>query len=159
MNSIKPQLITFGFAFVPYFLVSWGYAALTDGNSRTLWATFGILIGVRLFFGLIEMLGSVLAWRLYGKKFMVEKALQMFRSNKFPMREYSHDDLGNYLARIEDDEEVSPAVKRAAKDLEVVLGMFENQGILIGARVYSATEAALDIYSPKTAAKELSWGQ
>ena len=156
MNSLKPQLVTFGFAMVPYLLVSWGYTKLTDGDTKRFWIALGVLLGVRLFFGLIEILGGVLAWRLYGKKSMVEKALEMFRSNKFPMREYSHDNLGNYLARIEDSDEVSLTVKRAAKDLETVLGMFENLGILVGARIYSATETALDLYSPKSETKEFS---
>lgn len=74
------------------------------------------------------------------------------------MREYRHDDLGNYLARIEDSEDLDPSVKRTAKDLGTLLNMFEQQGILIGLRMYSATEAALDLYSPKAAAKEFPWG-
>lgn len=75
------------------------------------------------------------------------------------MREYKHDDLLGYLARIEDNDEISPSIKRVAKDIETMLTMWENQGILVGARTYSATEAALDIYAPKSLAKEFPWGQ
>lgn len=159
MNNINPQLITAGFSLVPYLLVSWGYAELTDGNSKTFWTAFGVLVGVRLFFSVIETLGSILSWRLHGKKLMVQKMLEALRSNEFPKRFYSHDDILGYLARIEDEEKISPSVKSAAKQLEFVLATFENLGILAGARMYSAAEAALEIYSPRSAAKEFSWGQ
>lgn len=159
MNNVKPQLIAFGFSLVPYLLVSWGYTELTDGDTKTFWIALGTLFGFRLFFSIIETFGGILTWRLYGKKFMVERALEVFRSNKFPMREYRHDELGNYLARIEDNDEVSPSVKRAAKDIETMLTIFENQGILVSARMYSATEIALDLYSPKSLVKEFPWGQ
>lgn len=155
MNNTKPQLITAGFSLVPYLLVSWGYAELTDGTRKTLWVAFGVLVGVRLFFGLIETLGSVLSWRLYGKKQMVQKMLGVLQTNKFPKRFYFHDDILNYLARIEDSEEISHSVKSAAKQLEFLLATFENLGILAGARMYSATEAALEMYSPRSAAKPL----
>lgn len=152
MNNIKPQLIVFGFSVVPYLLLSWGYSELTDGTTKTFWISLAVLFGFRLFFSIIELIGSVLTWRLYGKKFMIDRALEIFRNNGFPMREYSHDNLGSYLARIESNEEISQSVKRAAKDLETLLIMFENQGILAGARTYSATEIALDLYAPRNSA-------
>ena len=166
MSDTKSQLIVFAFSLVPYALVSWGYTELTNGNIQTFWIAIGTLFGVRFFFSIIETIGGVLTWRLYGRKVMIEKALLLFRSNKFPMREYKHDDLEyqyegllGYLARIEDNGEISPSIKRVAKDLETMLTMWENQGILVGARMYSATEAALDIYAPKRLAKEFPWGQ
>lgn len=159
MNKTKPQLIIVGFSLVPYLLVSWGYAELTDGRTETFWTAFGVLVGFRLFFSVIETLGSVLSWRLYGRKLMVQKMLEALRTNTFPKRFYSHDDILGYLARIEDSEEVSSSVKSAAKQLEFMLVTFENLGILAGARMYSATEAALEVYSPRGAAKEFPWGQ
>lgn len=65
MNDTRSQIILTLFAWVPYVLVSWGYAKLSDGS---FWSALGVLVAVRLFFGAIETLGSVLAWRLYGKK-------------------------------------------------------------------------------------------
>ena len=157
MNNTTPQLIVAGFAFVPYLFVSWGYAEVTGGGTKAFWIAFVILLGVRLFFSIIETIGSVLSWRLYSRKFMVQRMLEVLRANKFPKRFYAHDDILNYLARIEDSEEISPSVKSSAKQLEFMLGTFENLGILAGARMYSAVEAALEAYSPRSAAKELSF--
>ena len=157
MNNTTPQLIIAGFAFVPYLLVSWGYTELTDGGSKTFWIAFGVLLGVRLFFSTVETLGSVLSWRLYSRKLMVQRMLEVLRTNKFPKRFYAHDDILNYLARIEGSEEISPSVKSSAKQLEFMLVTFENLGVLAGARMYSAVEAALETYSPRSAAKELSF--
>ena len=95
MNNVKTHVITFAFAMVPYLLVTWGYTELTNGDTKTFWTALGILLGVRVFFSLIETLGSVLSWRLYGKNFMVQKMLEVLRANKFPMREYSHDNILN----------------------------------------------------------------
>jgi hypothetical protein len=142
---------------VPYLLVSWGYTELTNGDPKTFWTALGVLFGARIFFGIIETLGSILSWRLYGKKFMVRQMFEILQANKFPKRFYSHDDILNYLARIEDSEEMSPSMKSAAKQLEFLLATFENLGILAGARMYAATEAALETYSPRSAAKELTF--
>lgn len=157
MKNTTSQLIIVGFAFIPYLLVSWGYAELTDGGSKTFWITLGIILGVRLFFSIVETLGSVLSWSLYSRKLMVQRILEVLRANKFPKRFYAHDGILNYLARIEDSEEISPSVKSSAKQLEFMLVTFENLGILVGARMYSAAEAALETYSPRSAAKELSF--
>ena len=144
MINTTPQFIVAGFAFIPYLLVSWSYAELADGGAKTFWTAFGLLLGVRLFFGTIETLGSVLSWRLYSRKLMVQRMLEVLRANKFPKRFYAHDDILNYLSRIEDSEEISPFVKSSAKQFEFMLVTFENLGILAGARMYSAAEAALD---------------
>lgn len=139
------------FGFVPYFLVSWGYMALVDGGADQFWSAFGVLVAARLFFSFIETLGSVLSWRLYGKKLMVSKFYEFLRMNSFPKRKYAHDDFLNYLARI-DDGPYPASVKTAAKEIYFVLSTFESMGILLGMRIHSATEAALDAYSPKSEA-------
>jgi hypothetical protein len=41
-------------------------------------------MGVRLFFSVIEGLGKILLWRLYGRKFMVGTALNLFKANEYP---------------------------------------------------------------------------
>lgn len=146
MNDTPSKIIMALFAWVPYVLVSWGYANLSDGN---FWSVLGVLLAVRFFFGVIETLGSVLAWRLYGRNKMIEKNLTMLRANNFPKRQYAHDDFLNYLSRIEGDETGPQQIKLAARQWEQVLAFFESSGILLGMRMHAATDEALNIYSPK----------
>ncbi|HUO43335.1 MAG TPA: hypothetical protein VMT94_00290 [Burkholderiales bacterium] len=153
MNDARARIIMGLFAFVPYFMVSWAYMALVDGGARQFWSAFGVLAAVRLFFSLIETLGSVLSWRLYGRKFTVNKFLGLLRANNFPKREHAHDDFLNYLARIEDGP-YSQSVKGCVKEIYFILSTFESMGILLGMRMHSATEAALDAYSPRSQAPD-----
>ncbi|MEW5943720.1 MAG: hypothetical protein AB1710_07705 [Pseudomonadota bacterium] len=146
MTDTRSQIIMASFAWVPYVLVSWGYARLSDGS---FWSALGVLLAIRLFFSVIETLGSVFAWRLYGRRKMIERNLAMLRANNFPKRQYAHDDFLNYLSRIEDDETCPQQLKMAAKQWEQALAFFESSGILLGMRMHAAADAALDIYSPK----------
>ena len=158
MNSITAQTTNFGFALAANLIVTWAYTILTSGDIKTFWGVLSALLGVRVF----ETLGGIVKWRLFGKKFAVQKMLEFYMANHFPLRKYSSDSLGDHLARIESEvdwnnEPISPLVKRAAKELEALILMTENHGILIGARFYSAAETAFDIYSPRSLAKELEW--
>ena len=97
MNDAGSRTIMALFAFVPYLLVSWAYMALVNGGGNQFWAAFGVLLAARLFFCIIETLGSILSWRLFGKRLMINKFLELLRANNFPKREYAHDDFLNYL--------------------------------------------------------------
>jgi hypothetical protein len=152
MGDVRSQFIMALFAWVPYMLVSFAYMKLTEGSWKDFWVALGALIVVRLFFGIIEMLGGSLAWRMYGKKLMVNKHLQLLHANKFPTRQYSHDDFSAYMSRIADDPDSPAPLIVLAKEATHSLELAENLGILIGMRVHSAAEAALDIYSPKSEA-------
>ena len=155
MKNARANIVTALFSFVPYLLVSWAYMKLTDGGSNRFWGAFGVLVAVRLFFSVIETLSSVLSWRLYGKKLMVNKFLGLFQANNFPKREYQHDDFPGYMARIEDGP-YADSVKASAKEINFFLSTFESMGILLGMRMHSASEAALEAYSPKVEAP--IWG-
>lgn len=152
MNDTRSRIVMSLFAFVPYLLVSWAYTALVDGDAGDFGIAFALLVGARLFFSLIETLGSVISWRLYGKSFMVNKFLELLRANNFPKREYSHDDFLSYLSRIQDGP-YAASLKGSAREIYFLLSTFESIGILLGARMHSATEAALDEYSPKSEAR------
>lgn len=152
MNDTRSRLIMSLFAFVPYLLVSWAYMAHVNGDSSDFWKSLGLLVAVRFFFSVIETLGTVISWRLYGKRFMVNKFVEFLRTNNFPKRKYAHDDLLNYLARIEDEPTSPASVKASAKEIHFLLSTFESMGILLGMRMHSASDAALDSYSPKTKA-------
>ena len=115
-----------------------------------------VLIVVRIFFSIIEGLGGVLTWRVYAKRETVKRQLALLRENKFPKREYAHDDFTSYLARIIDPEsEYSAAQKATAKEIQVVLAAVESVGGLLGMRLHAATDAALDIYSPASEAPSI----
>lgn len=152
MNDTRSHIILAIFAFVPYTLVSWAYMALADGGTKEFWSAFGALIAARTFFSLIETFGSILSWRLYGKKLTVEKFLLFLRTNNFPKREYTHDDFLNYLARIDDGPQYPGSVKSAAKEMHSLLATYESIGILLGARMHAASEVALNAYSPRSEA-------
>jgi hypothetical protein len=155
MNDARSYIILAIFTLVPYTLVSSAYMALSDGGAKEFWGAFGVLIAIRTFFSLIETLGGVLSWHLYGKKLTVEKFLQFLRTNNFPEREYEHDSFLNYLARIDDGAEYPSSVKAAAKQMHLLLETYESIGILLGARMNAASEVALDIYSPRSRAPVL----
>lgn len=108
MNFMNPTLITLGFAWIPYVILSWGYAQIMDGN---FWKVLGVLIAVRLFFSVIETIGSIFSWRLYGKKKIVELNVNFLRNNNFPNRVLEHDDFLSYLIGIENNEEYSLQLK------------------------------------------------
>ncbi|WP_429362916.1 hypothetical protein [Paraburkholderia sp. MM5496-R1] len=127
-----------------------------DGTARQFWTALLALIAIRLLFALIDTLGSVLSWRLYGKKAVTDMLLRFLRDNRFPKREYSHDDSLAYFGRIEDGEQYSEPVKSLAKEMTLVMTVFEHQGILLGMRTYAAADAALDVYSPRADAPV--WG-
>lgn len=146
---MKSAIIVSAFAAVPYLLVAWGYTALVDGGAIAFWIGLAVLLGARLFFALVETVGSILAWRLHGRRIMVEKFLFVLRTKNFPRRYYDHDDFTNYLDRVENDDALSPSLRRDAKEWYKFLGIFEDLGILIGARMHSATEIALETYSPR----------
>ena len=152
MNDTRSRIVMSLFAFVPYLIVSWAYMALVSGDSSDFWKALGVLVAVRFFFSVIETLGTVISWRLYGKRVMVNKFVEFLRANNFPKRKYAHDDFLNYLARFEDEPSCPASVKASAKEIYFLLSTFESMGILLGMRMHSASDAALDVYSPKSEA-------
>ena len=91
MKYAHPLMIA-AFAAIPYGLVTWGYTAFTDGDVQAFWVALGVLLGIRLFFSLIEMLGGVLYWRLYGRRIVLSNALKFLKTNGFPPRESTPSD-------------------------------------------------------------------
>jgi hypothetical protein len=79
----------------------------------------------------------------------VQGFLAVLRANDFPPRENPHDDFLGYLARLDSDYQPKPDYQRAAKELYTLLASTEAQGIIAGMRMHAASDAALDLYSPK----------
>ena len=99
-RDTKLLLVSFVFSSVPYLLVTWAYTAFTNGAAKDFWLALAILLGIRLFFSVIETLGGVLAWRVYGKRTSVQATLQVFRDRNFPKRTFREEDFGEYLERL-----------------------------------------------------------
>ena len=144
------------FSFIPYVAAAWAYTEWAHGDNRELWRAFFVLLAARLFFSVVETMGSVLYWHAYGKRITVQRNLQMLRQSNFPKREYAHDDFLAYLSRIESESRYDANLRTAAKQWYFMLATWEQMGILLGMRMHAATDAALDIYSPKSEAPVFS---
>jgi hypothetical protein len=153
---MKHDLIISAFTLVPYLLVAWGFTVLTDGEASTFWKALLVLFAFRTFFALIDTLGGVLRWRLWGRNLTVAHALDWFTSRQFPQRKYADDDMGAYLVRIEDDPEQPLALRMAAAELDRMFGVYEQFGILVGARFRDAYRVALEQYAPSSRASKRS---
>ena len=149
------SLLLGAISLVPYAALALGYAILTGGGPRAFATALGFLVGTRLFFAAVEGVGSLLVWRLHGRKTVVAAYLNVLQTNRFPKRYYQHDDFLSYLARIHDDDSLSTEVKAVARDFERALLLHESSGILAGARMHSASELALEQYSPRSRAPTL----
>ena len=156
MNDFRFRLIVILLPSIPYFLVSWGYMAYVDGGAKQFLGALGVLIALRTFFDVIEKLGGVLSWRVYGKKVTANKFAEMLCANKFPKREYSHHDFSTYLHQLEEGPS-EESVKTSAKQLKFILEFCEEEGILLRMRMHVALDAALDIYSPRAEAPILDF--
>ncbi len=155
MNDFKSGAILFFFSWVPYLLVAGGYSQFVHGDMRAFWPALGTLVAVRFFFIVIEWLGGILTWRLYGKRRVVAKFLEFLRANNYPKRFYHHDNFLAYLTRIQDDRSFLEPLRMSARQTERELELFEEMGMLLGMRMHSASEAALEIHSPRGEAKHI----
>jgi len=152
VGDFRSGAVLFMFSCVPYVAVSWLYMKLANGGWNEFWSAFGVLVAVRVFFSIIETLGSVLTWRLYQRGRAAERTVEFLRRHGFPKRKYSHDDSAAYLLRIIDDDSVGLPIRLEAKRLWSSLEILEEVGMLPGMRAHSAMDAALDIYSPRSEA-------
>jgi hypothetical protein len=146
----RSKMIAGAISAIPYLAIAWAYSRYVANDNRFFWKALGVLFAVRAIYALIEMLGASLAYRLYGRRKMIDRTLQVLRANTFPKnRAMAHDDFDNYIYRIKDNDEYSPALRSLARDIEVAMSMIEGQGAVTGMRLRSAQNAALDIYAPR----------
>jgi len=141
------------FACIPYALLAYGYMKFTNGDSTGFWLATGVPLAIRFFFFFVETISGFAIWRLYQRKMVVAKYLQWLRANDFPPREYSDDDFQAYLSRIDENLELPIEVRMRARETQARLEVIEEAGVLLGMRAHDATDAALDIYSPKSEAR------
>jgi len=146
MNESKASLIGFGFAMVPHLAVAWGYVYFIDGGQPTFWLALGILIAVRLFFSIMEAVGSDLAWRFFARQKMVAYLLGIFRANAFPAKKYADDDFGNYCARLLHAQPKKPDCIRHLEYIQTFLLIHEKRGIFDGLRMHTVVDTAFAQY-------------
>lgn len=151
-KALSPLVIV-AYSMLPYALVGWAISRLIDSS---FWAALGWLLATRLFFFVIEFSGSYLLWRFHGRHQMKAAMLAHLSQNKMPRRYYSHDDLLNYLARVANDEDAPVQAKTAARETELMAKFYESLGIVASARFHTATEAALEVYSPRASAPSIA---
>jgi hypothetical protein len=137
----------------PYFVAAWVITKVETNLSFKV-----VLVGVfgaRFSFTILDSIGSMLQWRLGGRKSAVNYWLRFLQHNEFPIqRRYRHDDVGNYLCRIQDDSSTNPKLRLSAKEMATRLAAFEEIGMFTGMRGRSAAEAALEIHAPRATAPE-----
>lgn len=146
-GQIRHELILGAFSWLPYVLVAWIAA---EALEESFWGALVVLFSARLFFTVIETLGGIVRWRLYGRSKMVESTLATLRSYRFPQRDPLDGDFSNYIARVEADERQGVNLRLAARELSTIPRVFAHVGMLAEARVHSAHDEALERYSPRT---------
>jgi len=158
-NKWRLYGLAFVFSWLPYLVVAWGYMKLADDLWGDFWTALLWLLVARTFFSIIEILGGIAAWRVYGRRALTQSYLELLRENDFPQRTNSYDDVLGYLSGIELDVDgvLSDQVKRAATEFRTALAIYRTTGLFAGLRHLAAAEAALEIYSPKSKAPD--WGE
>jgi hypothetical protein len=151
-RDFKTKFIGNLVASAPYLFVIWGVVALVP--SVSVWGAVVLVIGTRFVIGLVETLGLVFSWHVYGREKAVMDFVAVLHHNKFPARYDKSDDFLNYLARIEADDSLDPHVRHSAREMGSLLGMYESMGILQGARMHNVSELALEAYSPRSSAPD-----
>ena len=144
---VKSFSISVAFSAIPYVLVAWGITKFTNGDTQAFWVALGVLIGLRLFFAIIEMLGGILYWRLYQRRITHDYALKFLKANNYPHRKHKIENIISYLAGISRDPEYPVPLRISAFGAECTLRSSENYD-----RTLEVWNAALDVYAPESQA-------
>ena len=67
MKQAKAFLLFLPVAALPYLLLVGGLTIWFDGNARTFWRSLVTILTLRLLFVLLDTVGRMLWWRLYGR--------------------------------------------------------------------------------------------
>ena len=149
---VKSFSISVAFSAIPYVLVAWGITKFTNGDTQAFWVALGVLIGLRLFFSIIEMLGGILYWRLYARRITLDSMLKFLKANDYPPRKDPHDGIISYILRIQNDPEYPEPLRKSTFWIEHELTTSGELGLLGDMRLWKAWDAALDVYAPKAQA-------
>lgn len=144
-------------AYVPYLAAAWLVIEFVATNTSYL-NVFLMLLGVRAIYGLIDLLGGILAWHLILKRNAVNKLIELFQLNKFPQRKYSYDSADTYIFRLAEPDfpnQISKIVTDKAKEIEQDRYRLSQQGMLAEARFNKAIEIAVNKFAPKNQAIDM----
>ena len=120
----------------------------------SIWGALVLVVGTRFMIGLVETLGLIFSWQVYGREKAVMNFVAVLHHNEFPGRYTKGDDFLHYLARIEDDDALDAHVRQSAREIGSLLKMYETIGLLQGARMHNVSERALEAYSPRANAPD-----
>jgi hypothetical protein len=68
MLDTKTWAIRCAFSLLVYAAAAWGWKALTNGDGGVFWAALAWLVGIRLWFSLVDAMGGWIAWLIYTKR-------------------------------------------------------------------------------------------
>jgi hypothetical protein len=146
MNEQISALIVLAISLIPYAALSWGYSTFSNAGWPSFWRAFGVLVAVRAFFSIIEGIGGILVWRLYGRRIAVSQWAGYFRDNHFPPKQYFDDDFGNYCARLTTNYQRPTDLAPVVHELQTILLSYERRGMVLGMRMNDAVETAFEQY-------------
>lgn len=138
---------------IAYSGIAGAFTFLTDGDRKFFFIVIGCLIALRLFYEVLEVAVGIAVWRLYGRRVAVENYVKAMRDARMPRRYYSTDDVGNYLARIQNGYsyeagKVTPEALNTAKEFDRVMGSVREQsGMIAEARTWDAIKRAYESYT------------
>lgn len=146
MDNPEKFAISGAIASVPYALLAWAASKVFDVG---FWEALGWLVALRTAFGVIELLGAVLAWRLYSRKVSIRICTEAMKTNKFPPRYRYMDESEDYFARVIEDDTQPQETKIGAATFLGSIKAIRLSGMIRGMRVASAWDAALEAHSPR----------
>lgn len=149
MQDSNSTWIILAFSIVPYALVAWSFKYFSSGDTELFWVAFGLLIGCRVFFVIIETIGSVLKWHFYGKDKLTKLLIKIMQDANFPQIESIPNEVEEYLHLIANDFEIKCEQRLVAKQLEAYLEITQSIGMLAGLRIRNAAQHAYEATRPK----------
>lgn len=86
MLDTKTWAIRLVFSLVLYVAAAWGWKALTDGDAAVFWTALAWLVGIRLWFALVEAIGGWIAWLMNPRGSAAKDIAAHPRENQIPPR-------------------------------------------------------------------------
>jgi len=146
-QHVRAALIGGSIATVPYCLLAYAFSRLL--NDTSFWEALGWLVAVRCFFSIVELIGSILAWRLHGRKVAVTAFTSALRAVNMPPRYDTYGDIDEYLNDVIADQSQPTDLRIAAGGILGSLQATRQRGMVVTVRMQNAWDLALEAYSPK----------
>lgn len=132
-------------ASIPDIALAWLYMTLSNGGAKEFWIGLGALYALQFFLWCKNSLAAWLAYRVRGRRRLIQLILDYLRSHNLPPSRAGEDALG-YLDRIANDESYTVRSRIAAACELAKLQVLESQGVLSAMRALSAYDEAVEKY-------------